>query len=186
MKKLSRPSLLFMMLLIGIVGCKKTEKEDDPETTEAGATLMSAKIDGKSFTTKEDDVYTLLTLIEKDSSFFLTFANGSLVSMDPIEISVDIRGENFYELKKGMVFDTQKSGNEEPDNINALYTANSVSTPVNSTNEGTRPSKVTITKLDTKKQLISVSFEFEAIDFQTEKVHKITEGKFENMYYGED
>jgi hypothetical protein len=154
---------------------KKEVKPELPLETQEGKRTMGCKVDGEIWLPE----YSKRGLFAPDS-YDVTYSGGFY----GVTLLADRKNETYISFRVYNVpvvgsYDLYKFISQDPSGYKlitrALYTDNTGDFYTDSLHTG----KVTITKLDRQKAVISGTFYFDAYNKKTGKVVKITEGRFD-------
>lgn len=164
---------LFILLFFILGACEPPPKPNEP---------FYCKIDGKKFRPDNGgDVFfePLLAQINRDFHFFYITANNSKYGNKSMSVSFSITLDSSNRIKPI----SYKIGVDAKANCSTGYIM------INGNNKNhdykyiENSGKILITKVDSVKQLVSGTFEFEARSIYTDEIVKVTDGCFNDVFY---
>lgn len=148
-------------LYILFISCKG---DDLPKPTTNGSIIFACKVDGEIFTPKSNDF--------KRSAKEVEFDNNSVLITGRRNIDAEFKLLNIYikdfKGKKTYLLDNDSISYGEYRNDYDYYSTN-----INNTG------KLIITNYDINKRILSGTFKFSAIDKKTNKIVKVSDGRFD-------
>lgn len=132
-------------------------------------------------------------LVEEETNFLLTVFGGELLE-DGAALAVGFRlgGDNLSDLQVGDVFDSWELDENDGAHkgvmggVEQRPTINSDEHDFRASSNHTGNVSLTITDIDFTNKRISGEFYFTALDDENNMRVEISEGKFENIYWGEE
>jgi hypothetical protein len=132
-------------------------------------------------------------LVEEETNFLLTVFGGELLD-DGAALAVGFRlgGDNLSDLQVGDVFDSWELDENDGAHkgvmggVEQRPTINSDEHDFRASSNHTGDVSLTITDIDFTNKRISGEFYFTALDDENNVRVEISEGKFENIYWGEE
>ncbi|MBC8112060.1 MAG: hypothetical protein H7Y04_13455 [Verrucomicrobia bacterium] len=172
-------NVLFLLLASVLLSqCKLVNKEEKPELppeTQEGKRTMGCKVDGEIWLPEYSS-----RPVFSGSEYSVTY-DGSFYGMN---LFADRKREttvqfNVFQVSKSGTYDLYKFISQDPSGYRNITQARYQDNTGDFLTDSLHTGKVTITKLDLQKAIISGTFYFDAYNKETGKVVKITEGRFD-------